>query len=294
MIRPEPLFFDDPDGNALPAALAGIEVVDAHVHLFPEPMFAALWKWFDANAWPIRHRMTSDGVLDFLEGRGVKTVVALHYAHKPGMAAMLNEYVLGIARRRPGVIPTATVLPGEPGAREILRRAFGEGARGVKIHCHVQRIAPDAPELGEVFEEASRARVPVVMHAGREPSSDAYGVDTRALCSADAVARALEKHPELTLVIPHLGADEVAEYDAMLDRFPNLFLDTTMVFAGYFAFEVDRTILTRRAGRLLYGTDFPNLPYAWDREILRLAKAGLTRAQAEQIFSGNARRLFGA
>ena len=293
MIRPDPLVLDDPDGDALPAELAGIDVFDAHVHLFPDAVFEALWRWFETHAWPVRHRLRSDEVLDWLERRGVRRVVALHYAHKPGMAAILNDYVLEIARRRPMVVPTATVLPGEPGDRELLRRALGEGARGVKIHCHVQKIAPDDPRMDAVFEEAARAGVPLVIHAGREPSSDAYGVDTRALCDAAATARMLERHPETTVVVPHLGTDEVREYLSMLGRFPRLWLDTTMVVAGYFPGDVDFSMLERHADRILYGTDFPNLPYAWDREIRRIAGAGLSRKALEAIASGNARRLFG-
>jgi predicted TIM-barrel fold metal-dependent hydrolase len=49
----------------------------------------------------------------------------------------------------------------------------------------------------------------------------------------------------------------------------------------------------RHADRLLYGTDFPNLPYAWDRELSRLAALPLSAAQRERLFWGNAERLFG-
>lgn len=284
---------DDPDGDALPPALANVEVIDAHVHLFPDAVFDAIWRWFGAHAWPVRHRLYSDAVLDWLESRGVRRIVALHYAHKPGMAAALNDYVLGIAKRRPMVVPTATVLPGEQGAREILRRALGEGMRGIKIHCHVQRLAPDDARMDAVFEEAARANVPLVIHAGREPSSDAYGVDTRALCGADAMARMLARHPGTRVVVPHLGSDEFAAYERLLDAHPNLWLDTSMSIAGYFPGTDDLSMLERRADRILYGTDFPNLPYAWDRELRRIASAGLDAASLAAICGGNARRVFG-
>lgn len=286
-----PGLLDDAEEANVPRRLRG--VVDAHVHLFPDRLFDALWRWFGEHAWPVRYRLRSEEVLDFLQGRGVERVVALHYAHRPGMAEALNPYVLDLARRFPGVIPTATVFPGEPGAREILRRAFGEGARGVKIHCHVQKIAPDDERLDPVFEEAENAGVPVVMHSGREPSSPAYGVDTRTLCSAAAAERVLSRHPGLTLVVPHLGADEYAEYEALLDRHPGLYLDTTMVLASYIPQRPDLGILARRPDRLLFGTDFPNVPYAWSREHALLAGSGLAAEDLEKIVSGNALRLFG-
>lgn len=284
-----PGLLDDPEA---PSAPVDLPVVDAHVHLFPDRLFEALWGWFDRHAWPIRYRLRSEQVIEFLATRGVERVVGLHYAHKPGIAADLNRYVLDLARRFPQVIPTATVFPGERGARDLLRRAFGEGARGVKIHCHVQKIAPDDPRLDEVFEEAAAAGVPVVMHAGREPASDAYGVDTRALCSVDAVDRVLARHPGLTLVVPHLGADEFDDYEALLDRHPRLFLDTTMAIAGYLPGGPDLGVLARRADRLLYGSDFPDLPYAWSRELGVVAAAGLTPTAARALLGGTARRLF--
>jgi predicted TIM-barrel fold metal-dependent hydrolase len=287
-----PGMLGDAEGAAVPASLDPAGVLDAHVHLFPDRVFDAIWRWFDTHAWPIRYRLTSEAVIEHLATRGVSSVVALHYAHKAGMAEGLNAYCLDLAERFPGVIPTATVFPGEPGARDILRRAFGEGARAVKIHCHVQKIAPDDERLDPVFEEAVRAGVPVVMHAGREPASPAYGVDTRALCSAAATGRALARHPGLALVVPHLGADEFLEYEALLDAHPGLYLDTTMAIAGYLPGGPDLSVLARRADRLLYGSDFPNVPYAWDRELKVIAAAGLTPEQMAAIAGGTARLLF--
>ena len=42
----------------------------------------------------------------------------------------------------------------------------------------------------------------------------------------------------------------------------------------------------------MFGTDFPNIPYAWDRELKLLAKSGLSAEQLEMITRGNARRFF--
>ncbi len=51
-----PLFgggvLNDREGEALPSTLP--PVVDAHVHLFPDPMFEAIWRWFDRHGWPVR------------------------------------------------------------------------------------------------------------------------------------------------------------------------------------------------------------------------------------------------
>jgi PAS domain S-box-containing protein len=130
------------------------------------------------------------------------------------------------------------------------------------------------------------------MHAGREPASPAYGIDTRALCSAAAVDRVMTRHPGLRLVVPHLGADEFAEYDALLDRHEGLFLDTTMAISGHLPQAPEASFLARRAGRLLYGSDFPDIPYVWSHELAVLAAAGLDPGALRAIASTNARRLF--
>ncbi len=283
-------FQGEPEGAAVPG---GLEVTDAHVHLFPPRLFAAIWRWFDRHAWSIRYRLNAEEVVAFLRGRGVRRIVALHYAHVPGLARELNRFAAEAGRAHPDVVPLATVLPGEPDAPAILREALGPlGLRGVKIHCHVQKIAADDPRLEPVWTACEAALVPAVVHAGREPSSPAYGLDTRALCSADQIDRVLAAHPRLTLIVPHLGADEFDAYRALLERHENLWLDTTMAVSGYFTAGPAPSLFPALAGRMLYGTDFPNIPYAWDRELRRIAAAGLPEADLRALLWGNAAKLF--
>ena len=48
-------------------------VVDAHVHLFPDRMFDAIWRWFDAHGWPIRYKLHTPQVIEFALSRGCRT-----------------------------------------------------------------------------------------------------------------------------------------------------------------------------------------------------------------------------
>ena len=281
---------DDEEGPRLPEGLP--PVVDAHVHLFPDAVFEAVWRWFDQYGWPIRYKLHTPQVVSFLLSRGVSRVVALHYAHKPGMARFLNSYVAEVARAEPRVLGLATVMPGEEGAPGILAEAFALGLKGVKLHCHVQCFAPDAPALHEVYAACAQAGRPLVMHAGREPASPQYKCDVYALCSAERVERVLEEHPTLKLCVPHLGADEFGAYERLLERHDNLWLDTTMVVSGYFPMPLPRRLLEVRPERILYGTDFPNLPYAWDRELKQLLALKLGDEAEAGILGQNALRLF--
>lgn len=281
---------DDPEGLAVPRDLP--PVVDAHVHVFPERVFEALWRWFDNYGWPIRYKLHAKEVLSFLFSRGVTRVVTLLYAHKPGMARALNRFAAELAAGDPRVVPLGTVLPGEPDAAAIVEEAFDLGLRGIKLHCHVQVFAPDGEQLQEVYEVCQRRGRPIVIHAGREPKSAKYKIDPYALCSADRIERVLTQFPRLKLCVPHLGADELDAYARLLSRHQNLWLDTTMALARYFEMPVPMSMIERGEGRVLYGTDFPNLPYAWDRELGHILEASLPPDVLADLLGGAAGRLY--
>lgn len=281
----------DLEGARVPGGLP--PVVDAHVHVFPDPVFDAVWRWFDENAWQVRYQLHSERALSFLFERGISRVFALHYAHRPGMARALNRHAAELCRADPRVVGFATVLPGEEGAKEILEEAFSLGLRGVKLHCHVQCFSPDAEEAQVVYEACARHGLPLVMHAGREPALPRYKCDPYLLCSAERVGRVLRDHPRLRLCVPHLGADEFDAYQRLLERHDNLWLDTTMAAAGFFPAKLPMRLLRARPDRVLYGTDFPNIPFAWDRELRALAGLGLPQADLAALLGGNALRLAG-
>lgn len=266
-------------------------MIDAHVHLFPPRVFDAIWRWFDRHAWSVRYRLYAEEIVEHLTTHGISRFVGLCYSHKPEMARALNRFMAELARAHPELIPLGTVLPGEPDAAAIVDEALALGLRGFKIHCHVQRVGPDDPRLDPIYARAAAAGVPVVIHAGQEPCLTGYDVDIHAICSAAATRRALERHPRLQMVVPHLGIGEQQQYCALLAEFPNLWLDTTMAVGGYFATGVDAALLERHRDRILYGTDFPNIPYEWDRE-LRWLEERLSPTARAQILGDNAARLF--
>jgi predicted TIM-barrel fold metal-dependent hydrolase len=280
-------FLDEPEGERAP-----VEVIDAHVHLFPDRVLDAIYRWFEKNAWSCRYRLRAEEIVQFMRDRGVRRFCALHYAHQPGMARLLNQFAAETARAHPEILPLGTVLPGEPDAREIVREALGKHQlRGIKLHCHVQKFAADDPRLDEVYEECEAAGRPLVIHSGREPKTGGYGIDAYAVCGAARIERVLQSHPQLRIVVPHLGADEWEAHLALLDRYENLWLDTTMVVADYFVSTPPEALYPARAERLLYGTDFPMLPYAWDRELTRILRAVPVEKRRVMLVE-NALRLF--
>ena len=282
---PLPLL-NDPEGDCIPDP--AVFVVDAHVHLFPDYLFTPIRQWFDNFGWPIRYRLSSGEIIEFLLSRGIDHLIALHYAHKPGIARDLNAYMAGICRAHPQVTAMATVYPGEADAGEILEQAFGQGLAGVKLHSHVQCFDMAGAAMHEIYEICTLHHKPLIMHVGREPKSPAYPCDPYTLCRADKLERVLKDYPDLKVCVPHLGADEFDAYQAMIERYDNLWLDTTMTLAEYLPMDYFPNLAKMRSDRIIFGTDFPNLPYAWDREIRRLVQMDLNEERLERILGRNA------
>ena len=292
MLKPNLPGIDDEEGENVPEGLP--RVVDAHVHIFPRDIFSAIWAWFDKNAWPIRYRLSGSRVLEFLFSRGVGHVVALQYAHKPGISRMLNRYMMKKCREFPGrVTGMAAAFPGEKDVEAILKEAFDGGLRGVKLHAHVQCFDMNAEEMDAIYGLCESEQKPIVMHVGREPKSGSYRCDPYEICSVGKLERVLQAFPGLRICVPHLGFDEISAYRKLIEKYDNLWLDTTMVLTDYFPIEEAVELGSYRVDRIMYGSDFPNIPYAWDRELRCLKNSGLRQENLEWILKKSAADFFG-
>lgn len=281
---------DDREGDHVPGSLP--EIIDAHVHLFPDNLFESIWQWFEKFGWPIRYQFSSQEAIEFLLSRGVKQIVGLHYAHRPGVARELNAYMAKLCRSYQQLTGMATVYPGENGADQILTEAFDKGLSGVKLHCHVQCFDMLGPAMHAIYKLCAENQKPLIMHVGREPKSPAYLCDPYELCSADRLEQVIKTYSGLRVCVPHLGADEFESYRRLLENYDNLWLDTTMTLADYLPFSNIPDLGEMRADRLIFGSDFPNLPYAWDREIQKLCGLNLTRERLSKLLYQNAAEFY--
>lgn len=291
MLRPKMPTLADKEGAAVPDGLP--PVIDTHVHIFPRAVFSAVWKWFETHAYAIRYQMRAAESIDFLLSRGVAHLVLLQYAHKPGMARALNRFMAETCAAYPGrVTGLATVFPGEENAASILQEAFDAGLKGLKLHAHVQCFDMHAACLHSLFAVCRKNTKQLVIHAGREPKSPAYRCDPYLLCSIDRLEDILGAYPDLKVCVPHLGIDETEGYRRLIEHYDNLWLDTAMALTRYLGCGGPVDLHRYRADRVMFGTDFPSIPFAWDRELKKLAAAGLSRESLARITGRNAMDFF--
>lgn len=273
--------------------LTKIPIIDTHVHVFPQKLSDAVRQWFDVHAWTFKYRGTPEELIQLQFENGAAGLVFLSYAHRPGIADQLNGFIAQLLERFPHTVGLAALHPGDENPREILKRAHEEfGLCGLKMHCHVQKVAPDDPVLFPVYEAILEFDGILNIHAGREPAIDAYGLDVRTITGAGRVENILNRYPGLKMIIPHLGIDESDRFYALLDQYPNLYLDTTMMMADFFPVSVDRERLIQYADRILYGSDFPHIPYDMEREVRGILDLDMGEDANRKILFENASKLF--
>jgi predicted TIM-barrel fold metal-dependent hydrolase len=186
----------------------------------------------------------------------------------------------------------ATVFPGENDVEGILQEAFDSGLEGVKLHSHVQCFDMDSDDMAQVYHFCESKKKPIVMHVGSEPKSPAYPCDPYVLCGADKLEHILIDFPNLKVCVPHLGFDEISTYRKLIEKYANLWLDTTMVLTDYFPISGTIDLSRYRLDRIMYGSDFPNIPYAWDRELKWLEASGLTYDNLEWVLCKSTSQFF--
>lgn len=275
-------------------------VIDCHTHFFPQKLQAAIVHWFETHAWPIQYTDYEDNLVQTLKSLGVTRAVSLHYPHKPGMARALNAFARELASRHADfLIPFGSVHPDDTDARAILDECLGlDRFKGIKIHCHVQKVAPDDSRLIPVFEACRDHKAVLLIHCGTGPNFkdrpvNGYGYDVATVSGIAPFQRVLEKYSDVKIIVPHLGFEEIEAFLKILPAHPNLYLDTAMAIGKYFPNQVDPNWFLKYANRILFGTDFPIIPYDWNRELNTLLTMGLPEQALRAILHDNAAKLLG-
>jgi predicted TIM-barrel fold metal-dependent hydrolase len=161
-----------------------------------------------------------------------------------------------------------------------------------KVHLQVGGFPPDDPLLEPVWGLLAEAGVPVVVHAGHAPVPAAH-------TGPEPFSGLLARHPRLTAIVAHLGAPDYREFLGLAERYPRVALDTTMAFTPFFGemapFPAALPSLRDLglSGKVLLGSDFPNIPHRYAGQIAGLARLDLGDDWLRAVCWGNAAALFG-
>ncbi|WP_017606729.1 amidohydrolase family protein [Nocardiopsis alkaliphila] len=268
-------------------------LVDVHTHFMPENVLRKVWAYFDAlgeGVWPITYRTDQERRVAILRDFGVRRFAALSYPHRPDMARWLNTWAADFADHHPDCLRSATFYP-EPDAKGYVTEAIDSGAGVFKAHLQVGAYDPRDPLLTDVWGALADSGTPVVVHCGSGPAPGEF-------TGPGPISEVLRDHPRLTAVIAHAGAPEYSSFLDLLERYERVHLDTTMTFTPYLErmapFPPTELPRLRELGhRVLLGTDFPNIPYAYHEQIQALVDLDLGTDWLRGVLHDNAADLFG-
>ncbi len=286
--------WEDADLPAYAARLGIPGIVDVHTHFMPPAILAKVWAYFDSagpllgRPWPVTYRGSDDERVEQLRAMGVKKFSALSYAHKPGIAEFMNDWTGEFAARTPDALHSATFYP-EPEAATYVPKLIADGVELFKAHVQVGDFAPNDPLLEPVWGALAESGTPIVLHAGSGP---APGTHT----GPGPVADVMSRHPSLALIIAHLGMPEIAEFLDLAEGYPNMRLDTTMAFVDFWGLPIPDGVAPRLAvlqDKILFGTDFPNIPYAYAHQVEVLERLDLGDDWMRDVLWHNGAKLFG-
>jgi predicted TIM-barrel fold metal-dependent hydrolase len=283
----------DADLPALIAELGIPGLFDVHTHFMAPQIMAKVWAYFDSagpllgREWPIRYRGTDEERVEHLRSIGVKKFSSLSYAHKPGIAGFMNDWARGFAERTPDTLWSATFYP-EPEAATYVPQLIADGVEVFKAHIQVGDFAANDPLLDPVWGALAESGTQIVLHAGSGPAPGRH-------TGPHGVAETMSRHPDLILIIAHLGMPEFTEFLDLADKYASMRLDTTMAFVDFFEVPVPDGIgprLRDLQDRILFGTDFPNIPYAYAHQVEVLQRLDLGDGWIRDVLWNNGAMLF--
>ena len=148
------------------------------------------------------------------------------------------------------------VHPHDPRALEEMKRCVEElGLKGMKLGPNYQNFDPLGVDAERVLAEAERRHLPIVFHQGTSPVREAPLRYAHPLVMDEIAIR----HPELRIVMAHMGHPWQADTIAVIRKHPNVYADVSALFYRPWSFWSGMRLATEWnvLHKLLLGSDWP-------------------------------------
>jgi predicted TIM-barrel fold metal-dependent hydrolase len=163
------------------------------------------------------------------------------------------NFVADAPDRRIGFL---SVHPLMPGALEEIERCVEDlGLRGIKLGPNYQNFDPLSVEAERVYAEAERRRIPILFHQGASP------VEMAPLHYAHplAVDQIAIRHPELRIVMAHMGHPWQADTVVVIRKHAHVYADVSALYYRPWSFFNGMRLAAEWSvlDKLLLGSDYP-------------------------------------
>jgi predicted TIM-barrel fold metal-dependent hydrolase len=239
-----------------------IEIIDLHGHIgrcnFATP------------------ELTLDVHVATMDRMGVDLAVVSHMQTMSWEMAHANDEVLAAMRAYPGrMLGYISLWPCDAGTvqREMEQR-LAQGFTGIKLHRANGFPYTDAA-YAPAFALAHERRLPVLLHTWGDDGS--FG----------EVRELSQRYPDAPILMAHAGVMAEAQYIAVAQECPNVYLDPTISRTPRGLWE--RLVAAVGAEKLTWGSDA--VFYSMTPHLGKVGGANITEEAKRLILGGNARRI---
>ncbi|MBQ8780847.1 MAG: amidohydrolase [Oscillospiraceae bacterium] len=229
-------------------------------------------------------RGTVAQLLEKMDEWGVDRAVVLPIATKPSQQMSINNWAAEVMSDR--LYCFGTVHPDAEDALEELERVKALGLKGIKLHPDYQGFFADEEKMFPIYEKCAELGLPLIFHAGFDVlSPDCIH------CTPQMSAAVIERVPRLTLILAHLGGNELWDDVEKYLVGKNVYLDTAFIAGHISDGQLLRIIRNHGAEKILLASDCPWHPASAEIEMLK--RLPLTDEEFELISWKNALGLLG-
>ncbi len=243
-----------------------MRIIDTHLHLgkwpFPQD---------NLDAAELAAGLRSQGI-----SKGIcSSVIAIIYDFREG-----NRELAQAVAAHPELLGYVTINLNyaDEGIAEVDRYRRMPGFVGAKIHPMYSRQPLSSPAGRKVVAALAERRFPLLVHTYSSAVENPW-----------AVVPVAKEHPELTIIMAHMGGDQWRDGIEAAKQSANLYVDPCATWAD--ADKVAWAVRELGAERVLFGSDYPLFDAGYTLGMIEDAE--LAEEQRELILHGNAERIFG-
>lgn len=235
-------------------------IVDCHVNVFEErhvtPLLRAEAKHFRPGAPELR--ADADTIYRAMEGVDKAIIFSLRYADSTGIDGDDEVTAAAVAKYPKKFVGFAALDPRRADAMELLEHAIQDlGLNGVKFGPIYNAVSLLDPRMEPFYRFCVKNNLPLTMHMGTTYARNAPLDHGRPIHVEEIALR----HPDLKLIMAHMGHPWYEECIAVARKQPNVCCEVSALFYRPWQFynilicAQEYTIHDRN--KIFWGTDFP-------------------------------------
>jgi predicted TIM-barrel fold metal-dependent hydrolase len=233
-------------------------IVDVHTHAmrYPEHLSDDFVREADrARGFPVDLTVEFDAYLRAMEPVDRCVLFGMKARHTGFYVP--NDWIAAFAARAPEkIIPFMSLDPTEADYLDDFERSRQDlGLRGIKLAPMYANFDPNDARLDDLYRRAARHGLPILFHAGTTFCQFAPLRFTRPALWDDVAMR----HPDLRIVLAHLGHPFENEALVVARKHPHVFLDLSALY--YRPWQLYNSLVLaqeyRVTPKILFGSDFP-------------------------------------